>query len=168
MADSNLALMYSATNADYKPFDTSNGTSLSGELGFDNGLFLSVYYNDTNFLASGPYVGRTPVESWLEAGIGYAFKDEWGNFYSLISIENVKTTNNTIEGYGAHFGYSKNFSNDWTTVIQLGRINAEIYDWQLVAKLHYQITENFGLTLGLRDYDKWDYTNYEAGIIFRF
>jgi len=167
-AETQLELMYSASNPDYKPYKSTSGTAISGQFDFSNGLFLSGYFNETDFPGSGPKVRQFNVESWTEVGVGYTFDHEWGEFYSLITIESVDTQTKTFDGYGAHFGYRNQFSEQLTGVIQLGHIDTDFGDWQLIGKLYYQVSDNIALTLGIRDYDSWDYTNYETGIVFRF
>ncbi len=173
LADTEIAIMYGAANPDYKPFETTYDYSISGRYEFENGLFLNGYYSETDFLPSGPYVGGTRVSNWQEVGLGFTFNHEWGEFYSLLSIEDIETQVDTIDGYGAHFGYNNQFAQDWKATMQLGRIKTtlddwQLYDWQLLGKLNYQVSDNLSLTFALRDYDKWDYTNYEAGVIFHF
>ncbi len=168
LAQNQMELLYTGANPDYKPFETTYGFSITGEYDFDNGLFLSGFYNETDFLASGPEVGNVNVESWLETGIGYAFDHEWGQFYSLITFESITAEHHTYEGFGAHFGYRKDWSENWSTVLQFGYLDTEFHDFQLQAKVNYKISDNFAVTLGLRDYDDWDYTSYEVGIVYRF
>ena len=168
LAQNQIEFLYSGANPDYKPFETTYGYSITGEYDFDNGLFVSGFYNETDFLASGPEVGKVEVESWLEAGIGYAFNHDWGQFYSLITFESITAKLKTYEGFGAHFGYRKDWSENWSTVLQFGYLDTDFHDFQLEAKVNYKIAENFAVTLGLRDYDDWDYTSYEAGIAYRF
>jgi len=167
-ADSELELLYTAANADYKPFESSYGFSISGKYNFENGLFISGFFNETDFLASGPEVGSVNVESWLEAGIGYTFEHDWGQFYSLITFETITAKNQTYDGYGAHFGYQKNFSANLSTILQFGYLDTGFHDYQLQAKVKYKITKDITVSLGLRDYDDWDYTSYEAGVMILF
>lgn len=167
-AESEIVLLYSAANPDYKPFESTFGIAISGEWAFNNGLFLSGYHSNTNFKPGGPDAGGATVKSWTEIGLGYSFHSQWGDFYSLLTLENIEAINKTFKGYGAHFGYRNNFADDWSALLQLGYIDTEFKDWQLVAKLQYDVTKNIGLTLRLRDYDKWDHTIYEAGIVFKF
>jgi len=168
IADSEVSILYSAANPDYKPFESTFGYALNGQYNFENGLFVSGYFNETDFKASGPLVGGVDVNSWSEVGIGYSFDHDLGQFYTLITFESIDTELKTYDGYGAHFGYRNNFVQDWTGVVQLGYIDTEFDDWQLIGKLYYSLTDNLSLTLGIRDYNNWDYTNYEAGVVFRF
>jgi len=173
IADGQIEVLYSANNPDYKPFHTPYGTAFSGQYNFENGLFLSGYYTDNAFFPSGPYAGNNKVKTWSEIGIGFAFSDDYfsadkGTFYSLITSEIVDLETGSKNGFGAHFGYLYDFSDRWKGVIQLGRIETDFYDWQLIGKLYYKISDQFQLTFHLRDYDKWDYTNYEAGIVYHF
>lgn len=167
-ADTNLELMFSVTNPDYKPFQSEEGVAFNGAYSFDNGLFISGYYNATDFTASGPEVGGETVKSWAEAGVGYAFDSQWGHYYSLITLESIDTENKTYDGYGAHFGYRNDFAEDWSGTLQFGYIDTGFDDWQLLVKLYYDISDRVDLTLGIRDYHLWDMTNYEAGIKFKF
>ncbi|PCJ50944.1 MAG: hypothetical protein COA74_00280 [Gammaproteobacteria bacterium] len=167
-ADSEISILYSSANPDYKPFESTFGYALSGQFNFENGLFVSGYFNETDFKASGPFVGNVDVTSWSEVGIGYSFAHKWGQFYSLITFEKIDTEFKTFDGYGAHFGYRNDFAKDWTGVIQLGYIDTDFTDWQLIGKLFYSVSDTLSLTFGIRDYDNWDYTNYEAGVVFRF
>ncbi len=167
-AEDHITLLYTAANPDWKLFETTYGYSLTGEYDFDNGLFISGFYNETDFRASGPEVGNVNVQDWTQAGIGYAFDHEWGHFYSLITFESIKAEHNTYEGSGAYFGYQKNFAENWTANVQFGYLDTEFHDFQMEGKLIYNISDNIAVTLGLRDYHDWDYTSYETGIRYQF
>ncbi len=167
-AQTQISLLYTAANPDWKPFETGYGFAIAGEYDFDNGLFVKGFYNDADFTGSGPKVGGENITRWLEAGIGYAFKNQWGQFYTLITYESAEAELTTFEGAGAHFGYRNDFAENWTAILQFGVIYTEFYDNQLEAKLIYNLSDNFAITLGLRDYDEWDLTSYEAGINFYF
>ena len=167
-ADSQFAVLYTAANPDYSPFDDGHGFSIKAEYDFDNGLFLTGFYNGTDFRASGPEVGNLHIDSWLETGIGYSFDHRWGTFYSLITFEKITADSQTLEGFGAHFGYRKDFSQDWNAILQFGHIDTEFHDYQLELMVNYKLADNFSITVGLRDYADWDYTSYEAGFIYRF
>ena len=167
-ADNKIALMYGGTNPDHKPLDTPYGFSLSGEFDLSNGLFVAGYFRETDFVPGGPDAAGATITGWTEISIGHAFTDEWGEFYSMISLESIKTDRKTIDGYGAHFGYRINFTDALSGVLQLGYIKTDFEDWQLVERLEYKLTDSLALTFSLRDYDKWDYTNYEAGIVLTF
>jgi len=167
-AENHFSLLYTGANPDYKPFKSTYGYAVAGEYNFENGLFVSGFYNDTDFMASGPEVGGVNVKSWTEVGVGYAFDHEWGQFYSLITFESIDAEHNTYEGAGAHFGYRNNFAENWTGIMQFGYLDTEFHDFQMQGKLIYNLTNNLALSLGLRDYHDWDYTSYEAGIRYQF
>lgn len=168
VAQDQIELLFTGANPDYKPFESTYGYSITGEYDFSSGLFLSGFYNETNFLASGSKVGNVNVQSWLETGIGYAFDHEWGQFYSLLTFESIAAEHRTYEGFGAHFGYRKDWATNWSTVLQLGYLDTDFHDFQLQAKVNYKIADNFAITVGLRDYANWDYTSYEAGLVYRY
>ena len=168
VADSEVSIVYSVANPDYKPFESTDGYAIDGRFYFDNGVFLSGYFNETDFKASGPYVGNVDVESWAELGVGFSFDHDSGKFYSLITVENIDTAQKVYDGYGVHIGYSNNFSRNWMVVAQAGYLDTDFDDWQLMGRLYYALSDVFGLTLGIRDYDSWDYTHYEAGVALRF
>ena len=168
VADSEVSIVYSVANPDYKPFESTGGYAISGQFYFDNGLFLSGYFNETDFKASGPYVGNVDVESWAELGVGFSFDHEIGKFYSLITVESIDTAQKVYDGYGVHIGYVKNLTHNWKVVAQAGYLDTNFDDWQLMGQIDYALSDVFSLTIGIRDYDSWDYTNYEAGVVFRF
>ncbi len=167
-AQTQISLLYTGANPDWKPYDTGYGFAIAGEYDFDNGLFVKGFYNDADFTGSGPEVGGKNITSWLETGIGYAFKNQWGQFYTLITYENAEAKLTTFEGAGAHFGYRNDFAENWAAILQFGVIYTEFHDSQIEAKLIYNLSENFAITLGLRDYGEWDLTSYEAGISYYF
>ena len=82
VADSEVSIVYSVANPDYKPFESTGGDAISGQFYFDNGLFLRRYFNETDFKATGPYVGHAAVERGAEIGVGFSFEHEVGKFYS--------------------------------------------------------------------------------------
>ena len=168
LAQTQVSLLYTSANPDWKPFETGHGFAIAGEYDFDNGLFVQGFYNNADFMGSGPEVGGENFTSWLEAGIGYAFKNQWGQFYTLITYESVKSELTTFDGAGAHFGYRNDFADNWAAILQFGVINTDFQDYQIEAKLIYDISDNFAITLGLRDYADWDLTSYEAGISYYF
>ena len=129
---------------------------------------MAGFFNETDFLASGPEVGRVEVESWLEAGVGYSINHKWGQFYTLLTYESITAKSKTFDGFGAHLGYRNNIYENLAGIIQFGYLETEFHDFQLEAKLIYKISGNLALTLGLRDYDDRDYTSYETGVIYRF
>ena len=160
--------MYGGANPDHTPLDSPTGLSISGEFDLSNGLFLSGYFRETDFVPGGPYTSRATITGWSELGIGFGFDDEWGEFYSMLTLKSIETDLETIDGYGAHFGYRTHFTENLSAVAQIGYIDTDFKDWQVVGRLEYKLTDTFALIFSLRDYDKWDYTNYEAGITLSF
>ncbi|RLA04162.1 MAG: hypothetical protein DRQ47_03855, partial [Gammaproteobacteria bacterium] len=89
MAQTQLELLYTGVNPDYKPYSTSYGAAIAGQYDFDNGLFVNGYFNAIEFEPSGPDAGHLTVKSWAEAGLGYAFDHDWGQFYSLLTVKSI-------------------------------------------------------------------------------
>ena len=168
IADTELAVLYTGSNPDYKPFDSGYGYTISGQYDFENGLFLSGFYDATDFKASGPEVGSVNVEDWLQTGIGFQFENGYGHFYSLITYDSISAINHSYDGFGAHFGYLFNLTEKLEGTVQVGYINTGFDDIQLEGRLNYHLTDSFLITLRLRDYDVWDMTSYGGGFIYRF
>ena len=159
---SEIGLWYTGANPDFKPFSTDYGFGLTLEYELTEEGALHLLYNETDFNPSGPIVGLIQVNSWTELAYQHLLTDD---FYIMASYTSVATTGETLDGFGLHVGYHFQWSDVLSANIQFGQIDTT---FKLQGTLSYTLIDNLQLAFKLRDYHDWDYTAYEAGIVYNF
>ena len=158
-------LWYTGANPDFKPFSTEYGFGITLYEPISDDAAITLLHNETDFNPSGPLVGRLQVDSWTELAYQYALDS---NFYVSATYTTVATNAETLDGLGIHIGYQFDWSDALSSTIQFGQIDTSFKDYQLVGALNYQLADNVEIAFKLRDYHDWDFTAYEAGLIYSF
>ena len=162
-----IGIWHSSANPDWKPFDTGTGWAITYKHDVSDALFARVNYYDTSFRASGPEVGQTEVNNWTEYGLGYSLDSFFNGLYVYGSYTDVSAASGPLNGPGIHIGYFYQFAEHWSGFIQVGQIDTGFFDVQLEFQMHYQLSDNLNLALGLRDHHDWDMTNYHVGVVWQ-
>jgi hypothetical protein len=162
-----VGLWYTGANPDYKPFKTKHGLALTYERAFRQDYFARLYFNETDFTASGPEVGFENITSWTELGFGVEH-DILPGLYSYYSYTDVQSEDTSFDGFGIHVGYRWHWNQEWHSLIQVGHLDTGFSDIQLIGKLNYQFHPSASFSLAIKDHADWDLTSYEAGVVYRF
>lgn len=171
-------------------YERNNGAAYDIKLYLTDNVFIKGNYTQTDFGAQ-PDQGEekfTPVWSTGKptqiSSTGYIeFGYDFDNFTLSGSINQISVQENTLNrgtgkitetpnkhhrGVGVHISTDYQISDDFKLELKASIVDRLIKDLELSAGLVYNLTDDINLTVGFNDWERWNYTKYQAGIRFNF
>jgi len=171
-------------------FERNNGAAYDIKLYLTESVFIKGNYTQTDFGAQ-PDQGEekfTPV--WTTgkpsqiSSTGYIeFGKDFKNFTLSTSLNQISIQENTMHrgsgkiteapnkhhrGFGIHLSTDYQISKDFELELEAAVVDRLIRDLKLTVGLVYNLTDDIDLTLRTIDYERWNYTQYQAGIRYIF
>lgn len=155
-------------NPDYSPFEDGIGPSFLFSKTLSEALYLNASYTYASLKVGGA-IRSKEMTDWTSLGIGARYPIA-ERFHVIAGVDWQGTTldDRCESGFGIKLGFRSLISEHLEFNLSVSYLDLVIEDIQIIGELLFQLSDSFAFGLRIRDYGKWDYSSYEAGLRYYF